>query len=243
MLLLREARPSEYPKLAIIESEANLEAGMDKYLYPYRYEHLESHRAVYLKEIQCLGRDPFNIIVVVVDERDEPLGYAAWERITDDSEIQHLYDKRSRSQKYLDTCRARVTAPMVFNPACSIRGGVHSLRVSLYHMIHRVESPEPDEHWFVNLVAVSPAHQRKGIGAMLMRWGMERATNDNVPVWLYATSEGTPLYRKLSMEEHGLWQCAPGKTEEERKERSLTIFKWYPSNEQDFEKRRQGAQE
>ena len=49
-------------------------------------------------------------------------------------------------------------------------------------------------------VVVDPAFHRRGIGARLMRWGLERAEKERCPILLIATSTGSGLYRKLGFE-------------------------------------------
>lgn len=49
-------------------------------------------------------------------------------------------------------------------------------------------------------VAVHPSHQRRGVGKLLMEWGMDVAERMNVPVYLEATHEGVPLYEKCGFE-------------------------------------------
>ncbi|KAJ3005163.1 hypothetical protein HKX48_000839 [Thoreauomyces humboldtii] len=56
---------------------------------------------------------------------------------------------------------------------------------------------EPEPSWYLNLLAVDPAVQGRGIGEMLTRWGMERAERDGLYVRLHATEAGSGLYRKL----------------------------------------------
>ena len=102
----------------------------------------------------------------------------------------------------------------------------------IWNFRHKEEDPEPDEYWAPNVIAVAPEHQRKGIGAMLLKWGMDRATEDGVPVWLCASPAGMRLYTKMEMVSHGVRQWAPAKTDEERRERSDTYMKWYPPSKE-----------
>ncbi|KAL1953300.1 hypothetical protein VTO42DRAFT_3030 [Malbranchea cinnamomea] len=51
-------------------------------------------------------------------------------------------------------------------------------------------------HVYLQTIAVHPAHQRRGIGRLLMQWGLDVAERLNVPVYLEATYEGLPLYEK-----------------------------------------------
>lgn len=44
------------------------------------------------------------------------------------------------------------------------------------------------------VLSVHPSHQRKGVGKKLLQWGMERAAEENKPVFLLSSPEGYPLY-------------------------------------------------
>jgi GNAT superfamily N-acetyltransferase len=49
-------------------------------------------------------------------------------------------------------------------------------------------------------VAVDPSYQRKGIGKVLMQWGLDRAEKDGKDVCLSASVAGQSLYLKLGFE-------------------------------------------
>ena len=49
----------------------------------------------------------------------------------------------------------------------------------------------------VDLLATAPQHQRKGIGRLCMRWGLEKADALKAKVYLEATMDGYPLYSSL----------------------------------------------
>ncbi|EOD45784.1 putative gnat family protein [Neofusicoccum parvum UCRNP2] len=54
--------------------------------------------------------------------------------------------------------------------------------------------------WYLSSLATHPDHQGKGIGAALVRWGIEQAEKDCVPAYLEATPHGAFLYKKLGFE-------------------------------------------
>lgn len=50
------------------------------------------------------------------------------------------------------------------------------------------------------VVAVHPAHQKRGVGALLMEWGVGAAERLGVPVYLESTPKGVGFYQKLGFE-------------------------------------------
>ena len=49
----------------------------------------------------------------------------------------------------------------------------------------------------VDILATAPQHQRKGIGAMCMRWGLEKADALKAKVYIESTMDGYALYSSL----------------------------------------------
>ncbi|KAL0253280.1 hypothetical protein SLS55_010252 [Diplodia seriata] len=56
------------------------------------------------------------------------------------------------------------------------------------------------DFWYLASLATHPDHQGKGIGAALVRWGIEQGEKDGVPVYLEATPRGFFLYKKMGFE-------------------------------------------
>ena len=52
----------------------------------------------------------------------------------------------------------------------------------------------------LNILFTHPDYRRKGIGAMLVKWGSEQAKHRGVEFWLNATPVGKPLYEKLGFQ-------------------------------------------
>lgn len=45
-----------------------------------------------------------------------------------------------------------------------------------------------------------PNHQRRGIGKMLLNWGIDKAKEQNKDAFLIATPAGVPLYQVMGFE-------------------------------------------
>jgi GNAT superfamily N-acetyltransferase len=66
------------------------------------------------------------------------------------------------------------------------------------------------ERWYLASLEVDERFARRGIGSLLVRWGMERAKGERVPVSLFATVAGERVYRKLGFEALGDFKAGPG---------------------------------
>jgi len=65
-------------------------------------------------------------------------------------------------------------------------------------------------------LAISPAYQRRGVGGLLIDWGLEKAREEGVPVVLEATPNGLGLYLKKGFREIGECVLSSCMAEKER---------------------------
>ncbi|KAL9622197.1 MAG: hypothetical protein Q9160_003380 [Pyrenula sp. 1 TL-2023] len=50
-------------------------------------------------------------------------------------------------------------------------------------------------HVFLNICLVHPQYRRRGIGSMMVKWGLEKADERGVETYIDAFAEGLPLYK------------------------------------------------
>ena len=60
------------------------------------------------------------------------------------------------------------------------------------------------EMWKLRNLAVHPSYQRRGIGAQLIQWGKQQATEEKCPVVLTSSMEGQGLYLKEGFRRIGI---------------------------------------
>lgn len=51
------------------------------------------------------------------------------------------------------------------------------------------------------MIFTDPAHARRGAASKIVQWGCDRADQENLPVYLEASSRGLPLYLKFGFKE------------------------------------------
>ncbi|BCR87273.1 GNAT family N-acetyltransferase [Aspergillus chevalieri] len=51
-------------------------------------------------------------------------------------------------------------------------------------------------HYYLDMLGTHPSYNGKGIASMLLKWGLDRADNDKVPVFLSASPAGKPVYER-----------------------------------------------
>ncbi|OGM50915.1 acetyltransferase [Aspergillus bombycis] len=55
-------------------------------------------------------------------------------------------------------------------------------------------------YYYVDILGTHPAARRRGVATMLMNWGLERAKEESLEVYLSATQAGRLVYEKLGFE-------------------------------------------
>jgi GNAT superfamily N-acetyltransferase len=77
-----------------------------------------------------------------------------------------------------------------------------SRQAEVFEVFERMGRYHPAEpHWYLPLIGVDPAHQRKGYGSALLEYALDLCDRDHAPAYLEATSPtSVPLYRRHGFE-------------------------------------------
>jgi ribosomal protein S18 acetylase RimI-like enzyme len=89
--------------------------------------------------------------------------------------------------------------------AASLPEGREAELAALFEEMARYHPREP--HWYLPLIGVDPAHQRKGCGAALLRETLRQCDHDHIPAYLEASSPANvKLYQRHGFEIRGTIQ-------------------------------------
>jgi ribosomal protein S18 acetylase RimI-like enzyme len=71
-------------------------------------------------------------------------------------------------------------------------------QADLLAVLEQMGAGHPAEpHWYLPLIGVEPAYQRRGLGSALLKHALDRVDRENTPAYLEATSpENIPLYER-----------------------------------------------
>src|SRR6187455_1225992 len=82
-------------------------------------------------------------------------------------------------------------------------------QAELFAMFEQMGKAHPEEpHWYLPLMGVDPARQRRGCGSAMLQSALERCDLERRPAYLEATSlENIALYRRHGFEVTGIIQA------------------------------------
>ncbi|GAB7355417.1 hypothetical protein MBLNU459_g5933t1 [Dothideomycetes sp. NU459] len=162
---------------------------------------LNEHITAHLNRIQTKGlTDPANRYILLRDPATSTLvGIAKWVIQTADKTPAEL-DQEEEQARHERATQAPV--PGINKP------GVEAFREAQAQS-HR-EHMQGRAHVYLALLAAHPDHQRKGVGATAMAWGVAEAEKLGLPIYLESSKEGYGLYEKFGFKTVGIFPFDAG---------------------------------
>ncbi|KAL2846163.1 hypothetical protein BJY01DRAFT_213520 [Aspergillus pseudoustus] len=65
-------------------------------------------------------------------------------------------------------------------------------------------------HYYLDMLAVDPEYGRRGLGARLLKWGLDRADSERVITFISSSPAGRTLYEKHNCKALNNYQVIPG---------------------------------
>lgn len=215
---LRPTTAVDLPRCVTIHDEAFDDDEVINYLAPNRAKYFQSWRQRSLLTQYSRSHQPNAWSLVCVADADdsfadagEILGYARWMRRASEADavtdpwMHRQMNVLDRVESWLRWAELKWQETMYSNPAvCQAhRDAVMRTRTAFTGFAPVLAAT----HWYLEVLAVAPEYQRRGVARRLMTWGLQRTEAENqtrvahgkapVPVTLIATAPGLHLYRAL----------------------------------------------
>ncbi|KAG0643992.1 acyl-CoA N-acyltransferase [Tuber brumale] len=209
-MYLREARLSDMPAVGKIGAKAFFDDPLFAILEPGRLAYYEDYEASWIRRMREKVLRPDARIVLAVDEETKDIaGYAVWVReghdpaadrwrneggilkriefglLTIEDKITTLFSPKSRSE----------------NPAAFARFGkaIEQAAAGTWSREGR------NIRWHLQILAVDPPWHRRGVGGLLVGWGMKNCAKEGVVCCLESSPAGRSLYEKLGFKVVDVW--------------------------------------
>lgn len=201
----RPIHASDVSELADVAADCFKEDEIFVATWPLRYGYYDMYRRSWLRSFRSwLVRRGIHGFVIRHVETNEVVGAAIWRRqgpessavargwMERNSDISSAIERTLRGweERYINVLRLESPAadvPFIFRweSACG-------------ELAKKWENVLPDK-WHLHLMMVSEKYRRQGFGSKLMKWGVNQAKDERVPLTLFASHDGVHLYEK-----HGL---------------------------------------
>ncbi|KLJ07947.1 hypothetical protein EMPG_16574 [Blastomyces silverae] len=219
---LRRLEAADIPDVATIVADAMLEDEVHAYLAPNRLKYYSEYRANFLLRTKNRFSSPGWVLhVAVTDPEDEigteqgrahgqgsgrggkVVGYCAWERIGDSPAARRWKEEKETLGWWLE--RRLLNIQLRYADISNQNRAIDQSRIQAYVSATAGNFPSDifPELWYVGILAIHPSYQRRGIGKLLVQWGIEQGKAENVPVGLEPSLMGIGLYKKLGFRDLG----------------------------------------
>ncbi|KAK7048080.1 acyl-n-acyltransferase [Favolaschia claudopus] len=194
-LQLRQARIEEVVSLANLLYLAPDDGTV--YSFPHALEQPDEMKHMNMKWLQSLFHDPTSFIriaVVTVDGNEQIVGFTNWKK----REAEPQNPSKTRLVKLTDEVVAAEnndTASASDSPRAPVPNKARREAINRA----RQRAPSPDETipcYGLSGLVIHPEYQGHGIGSLLVRWGLDKAADEHIPVFIGGEARGVNFYEK-----------------------------------------------
>ncbi|KAF8208536.1 acyl-CoA N-acyltransferase [Mycena galopus ATCC 62051] len=199
-LHIRQARADDVPSMATMLSLVPDDGSL--YRFPHILEHPDEMREMHVGWLRPAVHDPTSLIriaVVPVDGKDEVVGFTIWTRQdADPQDPNTLRPVKLAAEIALaeeeDTSTS--SAPPPQQSRALIPNKAHADAIKQARKRAPPSPAKTTPGYDLGSVAIHPEYQGHGIGSLLVRGGLDRATEEHVPVFVTGETQGVEFYER-----------------------------------------------
>ncbi|PWW80324.1 acyl-CoA N-acyltransferase [Tuber magnatum] len=218
-MYLREARLSDMQTVGRIGARAFIDDPLFNAVEPGRYTYYEDYEAGWVRRVREKALKPEARIVLAVDEETKEItGFAVWVREGDDPAAYRWRNEAGilkRIEFKLLTIEGRITT--LFSPKSRSEDPAALARLdeATEQATTGTWSQEGRKiRWHLHILGVDPSWRRRGVGRLLVSWGMKNGAKEGVICSLESSPTGRALYEKLGFKAIDVWAPFEGFKEE-----------------------------
>ncbi|KAI9789572.1 MAG: hypothetical protein M1816_005979 [Peltula sp. TS41687] len=211
---IRSMTRDDIPSIATVCSEAFWDDDLWSWRHPYKSQYPEDFRACNVRLFKMsLCQPDCRVLVAETDQTDPDwqgsnvvVGCAIWER-WGSSDVAKSWVQDSLFRKIE---RRLLDLEERYISTFGLDRSVSSARTKIMKSPTEAIFGDVGESWHLAFLCVSPRFQRRGIGGLLIDWGLDKAAREGVPAVLEASPVGESLYLKKGFRTYGYHTWAPG---------------------------------
>ncbi|KAL6856419.1 acyl-CoA N-acyltransferase [Trichoderma novae-zelandiae] len=203
--VLRNARYSELPEIAHVMAQAFWDDNLfGDLIHPHRKEYPDDVDLYWLRRARVsFWNNRWRFIVAV--DRDETgheiiVGIAQWARLGEGGEgLEGWHWDPRHLLKPLSSLAMTIHAWLWPNRASDVM--TEDIVERSYPYFSTLWTGKRAESWLLDVLAVRPDAQRKGVGRRLVQWGLEKAKSDSVCASVISAFGKEEFYSKCGFDE------------------------------------------
>jgi GNAT superfamily N-acetyltransferase len=212
MTTIRLATPEDEPAIAAVCTAAFFDEPLfGQYVHPHRHQYPSDVQIFWHGRARAFFREPRDRLIVATlpDETgaSKIVGMAVWQRQGDDAGAQKIISEwqdpgpdafaplPSTNNRAIDPSRQTILADA--SPFFK------------HHWQGTTWGLPRENNWYLNLCCIHPGYQKRGVGQLLVRWGLALAAQENVHASVTTSHANEHFYLRCGFDEI-VGTCAEG---------------------------------
>lgn len=208
-MTIRKATPADHRAMAEVAAAAFIDDDVfGRFMYPHRREYPDDYIMGWERDFWVKSTEPEREYLVSVDDATgEVAAWACWMRVGPGAATTRQNPISLRLQNIYTTQAARAHAYLYPNRAAD-PAHVAAFYDSIPLTEHLWSGPRADA-WQLDFLCTHPAHERRGHGGALVRWGLAKADDEQIPASVIAAWQRDDYYASFGFREVGRANVGP----------------------------------